>query len=207
VWQAVYEELRGYGFTVITVAIEASAEDARPWIEAAKPAHPSLVDTRHALADLYNIVNVPTILWIDELGRIVRPNDVAFGTDTFKPITGLEAARHLAALRAWVRGEAPAMPEARVRALQTLPTDGDQQARAEFGLGEWLFSRGRTDAAARHFVRAGELAPHDFTIRRGTMPMRGIDPMGPQFREMLQAWVGGGQPYYRPLPDTAGSSG
>jgi hypothetical protein len=36
------------------------------------------------------------------------------------------------------------------------------------------------------------------------MPMRGIDPMGPQFREMLQTWVGGGQPYYRPLPDTAG---
>ena len=33
---------------------------------------------------------------------------------------------------------------------------------------------------------AGELAPHDFTIRRGTMPMRGIDSMGPQFREMLQ---------------------
>jgi hypothetical protein len=50
----------------------------------------------------------------------------------------------------------------------------------------------------------GELAPHDFTIRRGTMPMRGIDSMGPQFREMRQTWVGGGQPYYRPLPDTAG---
>jgi hypothetical protein len=48
------------------------------------------------------------------------------------------------------------------------------------------------------------LAPHDFTIRRGTMPMRGIDSMGPQFREMLQAWVSSGQPYYRPLPDTAG---
>jgi hypothetical protein len=201
VWQAVYEELRGHGFTVITVAIEVSAEDARPWIEAAKPAHPSLVDTEHALADLYNIVNVPTILWIDERGRIVRPNDVAFGTDTFKHITGLEASRHLAALRAWVRGEAPAIPEARVRALQTLPTDGDQQARAEFGLGEWLFSRGRTDAAARHFVRAGELAPHDFTIRRGTMPMRGIDPMGREFREMRAEWAKAGNPYYRPLSE------
>jgi hypothetical protein len=201
VWQAVHEDLRGYGFTVITVAIETSAEDARPWIEAAKPAHPSLVDTTHALADLYNIVNVPTILWIDERGRIVRPNDVAFGTDTFKHLTGLEAGRHLAALRAWVRGEAPAIPEARVRALQTLPTAGDQQARAEFGLGEWLFSRGRREAAARHFVRAGELAPHDFTIRRGTMPMRGIDPMGPAFREMRGAWVKAGNPYYRPLAE------
>ena len=196
-----YEELRGYGFTVVTVALDRSAEDARPWIEAAKPAHPSLIDTAHVLADLYNIVNVPTILWIDERGRIVRPNDVAFGTDIFKYITGLEAAGHLAALRAWVRGEATALPEARARVLQSLPTDGDQQARAEFGLAEWLYTRGRTEAAGRHFVRAGELAPHDFTIRRGTMPMRGIDPMGPQFREMLGAWVQAGNPYYRPLPE------
>ena len=196
-----YGELRGYGFTVITVAIDKSAEDARPWIAAARPTHPSLIDTTHVLADLYNIVNVPTILWLDERGRIVRPNDVAFGTDTFKSITGLEAAKHLPALRAWVRGEATAIPAARVRALQALPTDVDQQARAEFGLGEWLFTRGRTEAATRHFVRAGELAPHDFTIRRGTMPMRGIDPMGPQFREMLGAWVKAGNPYYRPLAE------
>jgi hypothetical protein len=197
----VYEELRGHGFTVITVAVDKSPDDARPWIEAAKPTHPSLIDTTHALADLYNVVNVPTILWIDERGRIVRPNDVAFGTDTFKHITGLTAATHLAALRAWVRGEATALPEARIRALQTLPTDDDQRARAEFGLGEWLFNRGRTEAAARHFAKAGELAPHDFTIRRGTMPMRGIDPMGPQFREMLGSWVKAGNPYYRPLAE------
>jgi len=31
--------------------------------------------------------------------------------------------------------------------------------------------------------------------------MRGIDPMGPQFREMLAAWVQAGNPYYRPIPE------
>lgn len=186
---------------MITVALDQSPEEARPWIEKAQPTHPSLVDTRHVLADLYHIVNVPTIVWLDERGRIVRPNDVAFGTDTFKHITGLESAKHLGALRAWVRGEAPALPAAEARRLQALPTPADQQARAEFGLGQWLWAEGRREAAERHFLRAGELAPHDFTIRRGTMPMRGIDPMGPQFRQMLQEWVGGGRPYYRPLPD------
>ena len=200
-WQEVYEELQDRGFVVITVALDKSPDDARPWIDAAKPSHPSLVDTKHVLADLYNIVNVPTVLWIDERGRIVRPNDVAFGTDTFKHITGLEAAKHLGALRAWVRAEAAAIPEARARQLQRLPTAEDQQARAEFGLGEWLFERGRREAAARHFLRAGELAPHDFTIRRGTMPMRGVDPMGREFREMLGAWTKAGNPYYRPLPE------
>jgi hypothetical protein len=38
-------------------------------------------------------------------------------------------------------------------------------------------------------------------IRRGTMPIRGIDSMGPQFRSMLQEWTAAGNPYYRPLPE------
>jgi hypothetical protein len=188
------------------VALDKTADDARPWIEAAAPTHPTLIDTRHVVADLYHVVNVPTIFWIDERGRIVRPNDVAFGADTFKHITGLSSAIHLSALRAWVRGEAPALSTEEVRRHQPLPTEGHQRARAEFGLGQWLWAQGRTAAAERHFVRGGELAPDDFTIRRGTMPMRGIDSMGPQFREMLQVWVGSGQPYYRPLPDTGGSA-
>jgi hypothetical protein len=158
------------------------------------------------VADLYNIVNVPTIVWIDERGRIVRPNDVVFGTDTFKHITGLESAGPLAALRAWVTGARPALSADEVRRHQPLPTAADQQARAEFGLGQWLWAQGRTEAAERHFVRGGELAPHDFTIRRGTMPMRGIDSMGPVFREMRQAWAASGNPYYRPLPDSGGSA-
>ena len=203
-WQAVYEELKDHGFTVITVALDKTTEDARPWIEAAAPAHPSLVDTHHVLAELYNVVNVPTIVWIDEHGRVVRPNDVAFGADTFRQLTGLSSSIHLNALRAWVRGETPAFTADGARAQQTLPKATDQQARAEFGLGQWLWTQGRREAAARHFERAGELAPHDFTIRRGTMPMRGIDPMGPQFRAMLGEWTQAGQPYYRPLSDTAG---
>ena len=202
-WQALHEELRGFGFTVITVALDKSAHDARPWIEAARPSHPSLIDTGHVLADLYHVVNVPTVVWIDERGHIVRPNDVAFATDTFKHITGLEAAKSLAAIRAWARGGTPPADEA-IRALQSLPTADDQQARAEFGLGEWLYRHGRAEAAARHFERAGELAPHDFTIRRGTMPMRGLDPMGPEFREMLSQWRAAGHAYYLPLPDPRG---
>jgi hypothetical protein len=186
---------------VITVALDATPEEARPWIEAAHPTHPSLIDPRHRLAELYHMVNVPTVVWIDEQGRIVRPQDVAFGSDRFRHLTGIDSAKHLGLLRAWVRGELPARPAASAGGQVSLPTDADQQARAEFGLGQWLWSQGRREAATRHFVRAGELAPHDFTIRRGTMPMRGLDPMGPDFRKMRDEWAAAGQPYYRPLPD------
>jgi hypothetical protein len=199
VWQALHEELKDRGFAIITVAIDQNPDDARPWIDAARPTHPALIDSRHVVPDLYNMVNVPTVVWIDERGRLVRPNDVAFGTDTFRHITGIEAARHLGLLRAWVRGETASLDDAGVRARLTLPTEADQRARAEFGLGQWLFERGRIDAAARHFARAGEMAPHDFIIRRGTMPMRGVDPMGPAFRAMLGEWMQAGQRYYRPL--------
>jgi len=32
VWQGVYEELKDRGFIVITVGLDKSADDARPWI-------------------------------------------------------------------------------------------------------------------------------------------------------------------------------
>jgi hypothetical protein len=187
---------------VITVALDRNPEAARAWIEAAKPTHPSLVDARHRVADLYNMVNVPTALWIDGEGRIARPNDVAFATDTYRHLTGLDSARHLAALRRWVAGESDPAPD-EIRARLRLPTEADQRARAEFALGRWLFERGRPTAAAAHFARAGALAPHDFMIRRGSMPMQDLDPMGPVFRAMVAEWTGAGNAYYHPLPDSA----
>ena len=200
-WQKLYDELKDSNFVVITVAMDKTADDARPWIEAAKPAHPSLIDTQHLVADLYNMVNVPTIVWIDEEGRVARPNDVAFGQDTFKAMTGIDSAKHLNALRAWVRGEAPSMTPDSVRSLRSSPTRKDQEARAEFGLAFWLYEHDRNEAAERHFLRGGELAPHDFMIRRGSLPIRGIDPMGPEFAKMLMEWEAAGNSYYVQLPD------
>jgi hypothetical protein len=196
----VYAELEPSGLTVITVALDKDVESPRPWIEAAKPTHPSLIDTGYVVADLYNMVNVPTVLWIDEEGRVVRPNDVVYATDTFVGLTGIESGPRLDALRAWVRDGVNAIGADETAEFLSLPSQTDQQARAEFGLARWLLEQGRTDTAERHFVIAGELAPHDFTIRRGSMPMRGIDPMGPAFGEMAMAWRAAGQPYYRPLP-------
>ena len=185
------------------MALDKTPEDARPWIQAAAPTHPSLIDTRHLVADLYNMVNVPTVVWIDEAGRIVRPNDVAYGNNKWQEAHGFDAEVHKSALRAWVRGEVtiPFAPE-RARELQVLPSPEHQEARAEFALGQWLWEQGRQDAAEPHFVRAGELAPQDFTIRRGSMPMRDIDPMGPEFFAMVQEWSAAGEDYYHPLPES-----
>ena len=199
-WQALNEELSPLGLTVITVALDKNPDDARPFIEVAKPTHPSLIDTEYYLADLYNLINVPEVLWIDETGRIVRPNDAFFVDETYKEYHGYSAAKPIAALRAWVRGEA-APVAAGVSATPRLPDATAQLARTHFALGWWLAQQGRTAEAEPHFVTAGELAPHDFTIRRGSMLIRGLDPGGPDFFAMVQDWTSKGNPYYYSLPD------
>lgn len=201
-WQTLHTELEPLGLTVITVAFDKSPDDARPWIEAAGATHPSLIDTEYVLADVYNMVNVPTVLWIDEQGRIVRPNDAFFVSDTYTAVTGFTPDKPIAALRAWVRGDAPALADG-IDARPPAPTDDHQLARTHFLLGWWLARQGRAGDAEPHFVRAGELAPHDFTIRRGSMLVRGKDPAGPEFFAMVGDWRGAGHEYYVPLPDLA----
>ncbi len=182
---------------MITVALDKSPDDARPYIEKAQPGHPSLIDTEHRVADLYGIINVSTLIWIDAEGKIVRPNAIEYGSNLFKQFHGLDAGPHLDALRAWVR-EDRLPPEAEdVGAGQMLPTADEQLARAEFSLAWQLSKRGRSEAAERHFVRAGELAPFDWTIRRGSMPIRGQNPMGPEFFELFKEWETAGKPDYR----------
>lgn len=161
---------------------------------------PILVDVEHRVADLYRIVNVPTSVWIDERGRIARPNDAAFANDAFIDFHGVPAEPQLAALRAWVReGVAPLGGDDAVRAHQVLPTPDEQQARAERTLAWFLHQQGKSAAAERHFERAGELAPFDFTIRRGSMPIRGQDPMGAEFVPLFEQWRAAGAVYYAPM--------
>jgi len=75
------------------VALDRSADDPREFIERAAPTHPSVIDTEHVVAELYHIVNVPTMIWIDEKGRVCRPHDAQFGTDTFTAVTGKRSER------------------------------------------------------------------------------------------------------------------
>lgn len=183
------------------MALDADRDQVRPWIEAAHPSHPSLVDTTFRLAELYNIVNVPTTVWIDENGRVSRPNDTGYVTDTFTSIHGIRPEPVIQAIRDWVHGRRRAMTDDEIRAWQQLPQATHQLARAEFALAAWLARNGFRDAAEAHFGRAGELAPYDFTIRRGSMPIRGIDPMGEQFVAMAVEWAKRGEQYYRKLPE------
>ena len=102
---------------VIAVALDSREGDPLPWIEAASPSYPCLIDRDHRLAELYHMVNVPQAVWIDERGTIVRPTEPAGAYEGFRRmdrvtrevpadvarITADAKAIYLNAIRDWVR--------------------------------------------------------------------------------------------------------
>jgi hypothetical protein len=86
VWQALRTELHPMGVEIVTVSLELSGPDAsRPFIEAAAPDHPSLLDPGHQLDALFGVVNIPNVVWIDENGVIVRPAEPGWAGPTVYP--------------------------------------------------------------------------------------------------------------------------
>lgn len=154
------------------------------------------------MAHRYGIINISTVIWIDEQGRIVRAPAIEYGSNMFKDFHGKDSEPHLEAVRRWIRTGEVEMDAREVAVQQPVPTQEEQLARAEFSLAWFLFQRGDREAAERHFTRAGELAPFDWTIRRGSMPIRGMDPMGPEFFDLYREWMEAGRPDYQTLART-----
>lgn len=194
-WQALHAELAPKGFTAIAVAVDEDPDDVREWVADVK--FPVVIDRDRAVTQHFDIRNVPTVIWIDEADRIVRPNDVAFGSDEFKEFHGVDSDPHHDALRRWVNDGELDLDEDAVREHLFTITEDEQLARVHWRVAIALHRAGRTEAAARHFERASELVPHDFTISRASMPLRGIDPfLSEEFIELYTGYQDAGQPDY-----------
>jgi peroxiredoxin len=195
-WQRLQDELADSGLRLFSVALDADPEDARPWIEAGAPSYPVAVDTAHVTAERYGITNVPSVVWVDEHDTIVKPPTIAPGDDQFVEYTLIDADRHHDALRRWVRdGELPAS----ARVEPTGRTDDEQQALGVRRIAAHLQRRGDTEGAKRHLAAAQELAPWDWTVRRGGIAMTGGDPfLGEEFISFWGEWDALGRPGYTP---------
>ena len=211
-WQNLHAELKDKGFTVFAVAMDAHIERARPWIEAAKPEYPCVIDRDHHVADLYTMVNVPQAVWIDEQGQIVRPPETAGAYEGFRqrdPATlqvpeaaAAQTAQarltYYAALRDWVaKGPASAFaydPTA-ARARVSVPDPHEAEAHAWFRLGQHLLRRADTTQAEAAFDQARALHPNSWNIWRQTAP---VDQRGLATGEKFWARVDalGDQRYY-----------
>jgi peroxiredoxin len=191
-WQQLREELGPQGFEVVTVAMDSGGPDGpRPYHEVAGTTHPALVDTGHVLDALLGVVNVPTGVWIDEDGMLVRPPEAAAPQTMLEMLPNITypegtpdrvwqmleeshkirvySERYVPALRDWVeKGEASEYalsPDEVVRRSQPRSADVAMAA-ASFELGEHFHRTGAEDASVRWFRDAHRLQPDNWTYRR-----------------------------------------
>jgi hypothetical protein len=215
VWQALYEELAAQNFVLIAVAMDSREGDALPWIEAAQPTYPTLIDREHLMAELFGVVNVPQAIWIDEAGRIVRPAEAAGAYEGFRKMNRAtrempeEVARltagakstYLDAVKDWVRRgpeSEHALPAESARAHLPALTEDMATAQAMFRLGQFLLRHGEKEEGNRWLGEASRRHPDSWCIWRQSA---GVNDTGlaalPEFWERVDAL--GEKRYYLPV--------
>jgi hypothetical protein len=200
-WQKLYGELKDKNFEIVSVAEDTGgAKAAGPSITAAKPEYTVLIDTKHLVTRLYDMVNVPTAVWIDEQGRIVRPNEVAYVDNRYKSLHGLDAGPYVDGIRDWVNnGErSPFALSAKELKERLKPQNPDHAlAATEFGLAEYLYSTGQGTDAIAHYKEAQRLHPDSWNYKRQAWALSNAErDYGTNFFKEVQKLQG--KPYYAP---------
>jgi hypothetical protein len=196
---------------VVTVALDTGGADAAvPWIDQARTTHPALIDAAHLLDELLGIVNVPTGVWIDERGMIVRPPEPAFPWrprslpgDVLAQLPAItvqqldEAGRmridpegYVAALRDWVANGSRsryALSADDVIARSRPRPPEESRAAACFELGQHLHRGGHPADAVRWFREAHRLAPDNWTYKRQAWTF--ADPLQGPTAEYDSDWL------------------
>jgi hypothetical protein len=207
VWRQLRTELHPRGLEIVTVALDLEVDAARSWIERSGAEHPQLVDTAHRLDELLGIVNVPTALWVDESGTIVRPPHTAaverydFSKlkvpeglpddldahirdmlEQVKRIPRFDADHYVEALRDWVEHGASsryALTPDEVVDRSAPRSRAVAQAEAEFDLGQHLHHAGYVEDARTHFRAAHRLQPGNWTYKRNAWELVSPSIQGP----------------------------
>jgi hypothetical protein len=208
-----YEDLEDNNFVVIAVALETGgAATATEWIQKANPTYPCLIDEHHTVAKLYGMINVPTAVWIDEMGRVVRPSEPAGASIPERdPKTGQvsDEARersqarktyYFQAVRDWAhKGDSSVHSLSASEAQQRVvtPVGENPLAAANFSMAVYLHQQGFQEDAKGYFHEAARLEPMRWNYRRQIWNLiPDLDARG-EFRDALKDW--GDDPYIAPI--------
>lgn len=119
------------------------------------------------------MVNVPSAVWINEEGKIVRPAEPAGWNDAWRTsnLTELERSKsnYFDALRNWAKeGDLSSyvLEPNEVRTRMTGPTDEQALASTHFRMGLYLTELEFLDEAKYHFDKAIDLHPKSWNFKR-----------------------------------------
>lgn len=199
-WQKVYDDLKSQNFEIVAVAEDTGGSAvATPWYDKAKVTYTALVDTQHTVSSLYQMVNVPSGVWIDEKGQIVRPAEVAYSKQ--QKVLGqlIGDDRYAAGVRDWVaRGpQSPFVLSPEKLKPRLAHRDSKLRlAEAHFKLGAYFSTHEKPELAARHWQAAQELAPDNWNYHRQQWS---FDKKKEMSNFMAKVRKLGDRPYYDPV--------
>lgn len=189
--------------------MDATAAAAAPFADGVD--FPVLLDAGHRLGELFGVVNVPSGIWVDEDGTVVRPPETAFPVRHGffdRPLLNqmrIDPEGYVAALRDWVARGADSpyalSPEEVLERSRPRPVE-QAQAAAAFALGQHLHATGRPEAAVRWFRESHRLQPDNWTYRRQAWTL--ADPSQGPTEQYDGDWLTdvrreGAENYYEPL--------
>ena len=101
-WQSLYADLHDQHFEIVACTGHRGYGRREALVRQSRRHFTALVDPHHTVSSLYQMVNVPTGVWIDESGNIVRPPEVAYSKQ--QTVLGREIGddRYALGVRDWV---------------------------------------------------------------------------------------------------------
>lgn len=209
VWQSIYEELKSDNFEIISFAQDTGGEDAAgPIFDAANVTYTAVIDVNHHISALFNLVNVPSGVWIDEEGRIQRINEGTYATKHMNGAIGTDD--YVPLVRDWVAKGADSeyvwdLDTVRENIFQRTPEA--EVALAAFRLGTYFFSNDNDAKAEQYWTMAQELDPASWNYLRQDLQYEDGGSAGPAWRERRERIEGAGGAYYAPLDTGPGFRG
>lgn len=208
VWQSIYEELKDDNFEIISFAQDTGGEEAAgPIIDAGNVSYTTVIDVNHHISALYNLVNVPSGVWIDEEGKIQRINEGtyaavhangAFGSDEYVPLVRDWVAKGADSEHVW--------DLEKVRASIFQRTEEAEMAQPAFRIGTYYFTNGNDAKAEQYWTMAQELDPTSWNYLRQDLQYEEGGSAGPAWRERRTQIESSGGAYYAPLDGGPGSA-
>ena len=195
--------MKDKNFEIIAAAQDTGGEAAAgKWYDAAKATYTTLVDAQHTVSSVFQFINVPMGVWVDERGRVVRPAEPAWTTNQTMRIGNktivTEGESYITALRDWVtNGERSpyALSDEGFAQRVKPPSAAEMEADASFKLAVWFHQNGNKELAAKYFERSQQLNPGDWNYHRQQWSFT-PEEAGRKWLQKFQALE---QPYYPKL--------
>ncbi len=199
-WEKVYQRLKEKNFELIAVAEDTAGElAAGKFYDRAHATYTTLIDIDHTVTALYQMVNVPTGVWIDEQGLIARPPEVAY-TPAFR-LLGRKVGddRYVPALEDWVANGAQSkyvLDRSSLKEKLAPRSEERRLADVEFRAGSYLFAAGDKQGANEHWQAAQKLDSENWNYHRQEWSF--------DSKKAVTLWMKkvqslGEKPYYQPI--------